>query len=85
MGPLKKFSSDPNKLGRGPGMYYHRGNGKYSKYQEHKDAKRKSKVTKTSSRTQKKSFLRNRPHMGDYGSSSGVKINPERIVLKGSF
>jgi len=30
---------DPNGQGRGPGYYYHRGNGIYSKYSEERDAK----------------------------------------------
>lgn len=32
---------DPNKMGRGKGYYYHRGNGYYSKYSERIDALRK--------------------------------------------
>ena len=36
---LKYYRTDPNKLGRGPGMYYHRGKGYYSKYSRERDAK----------------------------------------------
>lgn len=40
--PIKQFKKDPNSLGRGPGVYYHRGKGYYSKYSRTLDAKRKS-------------------------------------------
>ena len=32
VGPLKHFSVDPNRHGRGAGWYYHRGKGWFSKY-----------------------------------------------------
>jgi len=35
---LIKWDSDPQKNGRGPGLYYHRGKGKYSKYSPERDA-----------------------------------------------
>jgi hypothetical protein len=35
--PLKYFKQDPNRLGRGEGIYYHRGHGYYSKYSTHRD------------------------------------------------
>lgn len=40
--PIKYFKTDPNKLGRGAGVYYHRGNGYYSRYSRTRDAKIKS-------------------------------------------
>jgi len=41
-GPLKRYKRDPNGKGRGGGLYYHRGNGVYSKYSMGKDRKKKS-------------------------------------------
>ncbi len=38
-GKLRYFRSDPNKKGRGPGFYYHRGNGIFSKYSFRRDMK----------------------------------------------
>jgi len=35
---LYQKTRDPNGKGRGPGLYYHRGNGIYSKYSEERDA-----------------------------------------------
>ena len=35
---LIKFNTDPQKKGRGPGVYYHRGKGIYSKYSPERDA-----------------------------------------------
>jgi len=40
---LKFFSRDPNDKGRGKGVYYHRGNGIYSKYDHKRDEKIKAK------------------------------------------
>jgi len=46
--PLKRFKSDPNKLGRGAGTYYRRGatkefpKGYYSKYSVDRDRAKKS-------------------------------------------
>ena len=40
--PIKHFKNDPNGLGRGDGVYYHRGKGYYSKYSRKRDAARKS-------------------------------------------
>lgn len=37
--PLKHFGIDPNKKGRGSGLYYLRGQGVYSKYDYHRDEK----------------------------------------------
>lgn len=36
---LKRHLRDPNKLGRGTGLYYHRGKGYHSKYSKDRDAK----------------------------------------------
>jgi hypothetical protein len=36
--PLENFGIDPNKKGRGSGLYYLRGNGMYSKYHIHRDS-----------------------------------------------
>ncbi len=44
LGPLQKRKRDPNAKGRGKGLYYHRGNGVYSKYSGVRDAKKKSKT-----------------------------------------
>ena len=44
---LRFFRKDPNKKGRGRGIYYHRGNGYYSKYSIKKDAQKKSKGYRT--------------------------------------
>ena len=41
--PLRFFRSDPNKLGRGKGIYYLRGKGYYSKYSIARDKKIKAK------------------------------------------
>jgi len=49
--PLKFFGADPNKLKRGRGLYYLRGNGYYSKYDptvNGRDAKIKAKGWKKS-------------------------------------
>ena len=35
---LVKWNKDPQGIGRGPGVYYHRGKGKYSKYNPERDA-----------------------------------------------
>ena len=40
--PIKFFKDDPNKKGRGPGIYYHRGHGYYSQYSIARDKARKS-------------------------------------------
>ena len=45
--PLKFFRSDPNKKGRGRGVYYHRGKGIYSKYSIERDSKIKAKGYRT--------------------------------------
>ena len=44
---IKYFKTDPNKLGRGAGIYYHRGHGYYSKYSRTRDEHRLSKGWKT--------------------------------------
>jgi len=41
--PIKYFSKDPNGYGRGPGVYYHRGHGIFSKYSRERDRLKKSK------------------------------------------
>jgi len=41
-GPIYVMRIDPNKLGRGPGNYYHRGHGYYSKYSVERDKKIKA-------------------------------------------
>lgn len=41
-GKLIEYNSDPNGKGRGSGLYYHRGNGYYSKYSEDIDKKIKA-------------------------------------------
>ena len=40
---LRNFKRDPNGLGRGPGVYYHRGKGIYSKYSSERDRMIKAK------------------------------------------
>ena len=35
--PLRYFTKDPNNLGRGGGVYYHRGHGIFSKYSAQHD------------------------------------------------
>lgn len=40
--PIKFFKRDPNNKGRGAGVYYHRGDGYYSKYSRERDRKKKS-------------------------------------------
>ncbi len=44
VGPLKKLKRDPNGKGRGTGLYYHHGNGVFSKYSEKRDRARRSKT-----------------------------------------
>ena len=39
---LVQRKTDPNGLGRGPGLYYHRGKGYYSKYSSVRDSKIKA-------------------------------------------
>ena len=39
---LRFFRKDPNKRGRGAGVYYHRGKGVYSKYNIERDRKIKA-------------------------------------------
>ena len=39
VGPLQYFEQDPNGKGRGPGWYYHRGKGYYSKYEVGEDSR----------------------------------------------
>ena len=34
---IKAYRKDPNNLGRGEGVYYHRGHGYYSKYSKIRD------------------------------------------------
>ena len=41
--PLRFFKKDPNKRGRGRGVYYHRGKGVFSKYDIERDKKIKAK------------------------------------------
>jgi len=43
VGSLVRLKTDPNKLGRGAGVYYHRGKGYYSKYDPKRDMKIKAK------------------------------------------
>ena len=43
-GPLIRRKTDPNKKGRGAGVYYHRGKGVYSKYSKDRDRKKHSKT-----------------------------------------
>ena len=38
VGRLKRLKRDPNKRGRGSGLYYHRGRGYYSKYSRKRDS-----------------------------------------------
>ena len=38
-GPIKRYRKDPQGKGRGPGLYYHRGRGIYSKYSGKADKK----------------------------------------------
>ncbi len=40
--PIKAFKKDPNGLGRGAGVYYHRGHGYYSQYSRARDGAKKS-------------------------------------------
>lgn len=40
---IKYFTRDPNGKGRGAGVYYHRGNGYYSKYSRTRDKLKLSK------------------------------------------
>lgn len=47
VGPLQKRKRDPNGKGRGSGLYYHRGNGVFSKYSEKRDRARRSKTSIT--------------------------------------
>jgi len=47
-GSLRYFKRDPNGQGRGPGVYYHRGKGVYSKYSIARDKKIKAKGYKVS-------------------------------------
>lgn len=35
--PLQRFNKDPNNMGRGAGIYYHRGHGIYSLYNAERD------------------------------------------------
>ena len=46
--PLKYYRTDPERKGRGPGMYYYRGHPKYkfSKYSEARDSKIQAKGSK---------------------------------------
>ena len=46
--PTRWFNSDPNKKGRGRGVYYLRGDGYYSKYSIERDRVKKSKGYKKS-------------------------------------
>jgi len=67
VGRLMRKSSDPNRKGRGAGLYYHRGNGVWSKYSEKRDAKlwHKRKKVKNVRQAEK-----NAPHKGDYKTKS---------------
>jgi hypothetical protein len=42
VGPLKRFARDPEGKGRGAGLYYHRGKGKWSKYSPQRDRRYKA-------------------------------------------
>jgi hypothetical protein len=44
VGPIKRLKNDPNRRGRGAGLYYHRGNGYYSKYSGMSDKHKHSKT-----------------------------------------
>jgi len=44
VGPLIYLKKDPNKKGRGPGWYYHRGHGYYSKFGRIRDQRHRGKV-----------------------------------------
>lgn len=44
---LKFYRQDPNRKGRGQGVYYHRGKGIYSKYSVERDKKIKARGYKT--------------------------------------
>lgn len=60
VGPLVRRRRDPNRRGRGPGVYYHRGHGYYSKYSETRD------ILKFEGRRAKRSYGKARHrHKGD--------------------
>jgi len=72
VGIAKKMKRDPNGLGRGTGMYYHRGNGYYSKTTKPLDRK-------ISAKTKIKN-VNLRGHMGDkYPKRSNAKGFSKRM------
>lgn len=70
---LRYFKVDPNGLGRGTGIYYHRGHGYYSKYDIQRDYNTQStnwKVDRIGT-PRKSSFL----HTGDGKIGKFFKVN----------
>lgn len=62
-GPLIKHKEDPQGLGRGPGEYWHRGKGQYSKYSMARDMMRISKIRKYPAKNAK--YRRRYRHLED--------------------
>lgn len=60
--PLKHFGIDPNRKGRGSGLYYLRGNGMFSKYNLHRDSMIKASGWERNPVGPKKSSIK---HAGD--------------------
>jgi len=82
VGQLEKFKRDPNGKGRGAGMYYHRGNGVYSKYSPHRDAVIRTPVTKVRKIAHSE---RVEPHKGDYKSARDKTYRTGHTGTRGYF
>ena len=65
VGPLKYFDRDPEGKGRGPGLYYHRGKGRWSKYSAWRDRKH-SETKRQRKRKKKQDYVKGLVGKGPY-------------------
>lgn len=80
VGPLIYFKRDPNGKGRGPGWYYHRGHGIYSKYSRVRDQRHRGKVGKKGRR---RWHRKGKIGYGKYKHTHDFKGTPSKRKKKG--
>jgi len=75
VGPLKWYDRDPEGKGRGPGYYYHRGKGRYSKYSRLRDMRYRSRLGK---RGRRKWHRPRKVGSGPYRQTRDVKATAKK-------
>ena len=78
VGSLKLLEADPNSKRRGKGYYYHRGKGKFSKYDEYHDAQIFHDKTETRDVVASNTW---NPHKADYRTVN-KKVKTSRLGNK---